>query len=406
MRKLCIILDEWKSNRVFIETELRLLLQTYDVTVITNDRVDEQWAHVHFCTYSRPKRVALLGQVLGGIVRFLCDKIAWAELKIVMKSNSQVGKKISEVVRFYVNAQLFFDFLCSKGCLRKEDNTIFYFYWNFWKCFAITNHREQYPYIKVISRIHGYDLYTEQIPSDYQPFKKAMDSKLDNLVFVADHGMKYYFHTFSIERQKRHLLYYLGTENAYGLCTSSEDGILRMVSCSALVQVKRVELIVKGLSEVQKTEIHWTHFGDGELRQQIEGLADKLLSKKDNIKFCFRGYVDNKNILEFYRDNSVDLFVTTSASEGNPVSVFEAMSFGIPIMATGINNLPHLLEGNGIILSENPMPTEIGKAIKVFIDMSAEEKKNMRQMARDKWERNYVATENYERFVEEVINVL
>ena len=49
--------------------------------------------------------------------------------------------------------------------------------------------------------MHGYDLYDEQIPSGYQPFKRVMDERLERVVFISQYGMDYYL------KKYRHFLY-------------------------------------------------------------------------------------------------------------------------------------------------------------------------------------------------------
>ncbi len=55
----------------------------------------------------------------------------------------------------------------------------------------------------------------------------------------------------------------------------------------------------------------------------------------------FRGKVDLK---EHYP--KIDLVVLTSISEGQPLSILEAMSYGIPVVSTDVGDCKNLLLGN------------------------------------------------------------
>jgi len=72
----------------------------------------------------------------------------------------------------------------------------------------------------------------------------------------------------------------------------------RLISCSNLIPIKRVELIIRALSQVEDLEIDWTHFGDGTERDSIKNLAAQLLREKENIEYHFPGRIPNWQILD------------------------------------------------------------------------------------------------------------
>ena len=67
-------------------------------------------------------------------------------------------------------------------------------------------------------------------------------------------------------------------------------------------------------------------------------LKSKVDSFPDNIQVILKGWVPNKKVIEFYRTNPVNLFLNFSFQEGIPVSIMEAISFGIPILAFIVSN--------------------------------------------------------------------
>ncbi|MCK7489734.1 MAG: glycosyltransferase [Anaerotruncus sp.] len=110
----------------------------------------------------------------------------------------------------------------------------------------------------------------------------------------------------------------------------SSDGLLRIVTCSYIVPLKRLELFVSSLMKVSRKVI-WTHIGDGQDKGKIFELSTKL---PNNIQSNFLGHLENKDVLDYYQNNPVDLFVNVSSYEGVPVSIMEALSFGIEPVAT------------------------------------------------------------------------
>ena len=57
----------------------------------------------------------------------------------------------------------------------------------------------------------------------------------------------------------------------------------------------------------------WIHFGDGPLMKEIKTLSN---TKLKNISFEFKGNRSNTEILDYYSENFIDLFINLSSSEG------------------------------------------------------------------------------------------
>ena len=400
MRKLYLLLDEWKNDRNFVGSELEEIKKYFDVTVICNDFDEKNSIQfpngVKFFFYNRKNTSGKI----KAIFHVLFDRLTWDEIRRT-KSESNRVSKISEIVRFYINAELFYEYLKHNRLFEDDSEAIYYSYWYFWKCFAIARHKMNAPNVRIITRVHGYDLYKDQIPTNWQPFKQLMDSLIDRIVFISEHGMDYYFREYGIKKSDKHVLYKLGTYNKYGLNPNNElDGIIRIVSCSSVIELKRVHLIVEALEMISDTYVEWIHYGDGPLLDDIKTLANDRLGKKTNISFMLPGYVNNSDILKYYSANHVDMFVMTSRSEGNPISVIEAMSFGIPIIATNINNMSNLVDGNGLLISSNPNPEELFNAIMRICNFN---RAKMRIMSRAIWEEEFQATNNNAKFVQEVL---
>src|SRR5690606_35919751 len=80
--------------------------------------------------------------------------------------------------------------------------------------------------------------------------------------------------------------------------------------------------------------IQWHHFGDGPQMSLLEREKSEISIK--NLTITLHGRVENSKIYDFYRYNPVDLFINLSSSEGIPVSIMEAISCGIPVVATNV----------------------------------------------------------------------
>ena len=102
----------------------------------------------------------------------------------------------------------------------------------------------------------------------------------------------------------------------------------------------------------------------------------------------------------FYRNNPVDLFANVSESEGTPVSIMEAISCGMPVLATAVGGNPEIVsEQNGKLLSPNPTPDEIAASIFSILDnpdLAAEKRTGSRRV----WHEKYNADSNFQAFAD------
>ncbi|HCM21100.1 MAG TPA: hypothetical protein DIC46_10080 [Porphyromonadaceae bacterium] len=182
----------------------------------------------------------------------------------------------------------------------------------------------------------------------------------------------------------------------HGLNPESNDSFIRIVSCSNLIPLKRVHLILMALKELKKEKVEWIHFGDGPL---MNDLIQKSLYLPDNINVKFFGRIDNKLVIDFYKNNHVDLLINVSETEGIPVSIMEAFSFGIPCFATDVGGTSEIVKHNfNGFLAPKDFP------INVLVNFISKIKSSSvefeyRKNAKETWGNNYNAQNNYKDLV-------
>lgn len=255
------------------------------------------------------------------------------------------------------------------------------------------------PELVLVSRAHGMDLYEERLSPPYHPFRGQTLHLVDRLYLISDHGKRYIVHKFP-EIQSKCETFRLGVRDR-GITNPYPDReVCRIVSCSGIAPVKRLELLARGLSYLGKTyknrSYEWHHIGDGSLRTEIENLASQLFPS--NVRRIFYGAIPNEEVFNLYGNIPFDVFVNVSQYEGLPVAVMEAISCGIPAIATAVGGNPEIVsERNGILLSENPDPSDIAKAIVCLTDHEdvAREKRKESKIV---WLDRFDADINYERF--------
>lgn len=134
---------------------------------------------------------------------------------------------------------------------------------------------------------------------------------------------------------------------------------MRVLVPANLVEVKGHKFAVEAFGLLKKQGIKncsCIFAGDGELRQALSDQI-KQCGLTDTVRLA--GHVPNARLLESYRDGQVDLVLlpslelSDSEHEGIPVSLMEAMAFGIPVVATHTGGIPELLQdGAGILVAQ------------------------------------------------------
>lgn len=103
--------------------------------------------------------------------------------------------------------------------------------------------------------------------------------------------------------------------------------------------------------------------GDGEMRGELE-LLSRNLGIDDHVDFV--GFQENVSI--FLR--KMDLFVLPSRTEGTPLTIFEAMASGLPVIATNVGGIPGVVlhDETGILIKPGHPESLADNIIKLLSD--------------------------------------
>jgi colanic acid/amylovoran biosynthesis glycosyltransferase len=388
---VCLFTNEFPYGlqETFIENEIGVLCEQFDrvlvVPMFHNSEIREfPYKNLHFLTPVNSSRKVTLHKFA-----LLFHLTFWSALYLGFKETGFSLKKIIKVVK-----QAFIISRLKKYIGKRQtvlDVDLWYFYWG-------TNAISVLPFLdktpKSVVRYHGYDLYSDDIrDGQVQVFQEKIVNELNRAYFISEHGKSYFEEKYPKFKEK-FFISRLGVPDR-GRAKASLDNILRIVSCSSVIQVKRLHILAEALKEIDDIEIEWTHFGDGVLLDQIRRLINDL---SRNISVTLKGRVKNDEIIKFYRSNPVDLFINVSQSEGAPVSIMEALSFGIPVYATKVGGTPELVSSeNGKLLESEVSPSDLAAELKIFFkekygDLS------IREAAVDSWKKLSNSESNYKKF--------
>lgn len=264
-------------------------------------------------------------------------------------------------------------------------------------------------------RFHRADLYSYTSNSfpvtmkkgRYFPWYDDVSCYASRLLFISEHGRSYFHANWPSS--------YLG-ENKSIVCRLGivDHGIPRdldrnresliIVSCSRIAPVKRVSYIAElaiAISNFQKVE--WHHFGDGNCPR-----LTKVLESYSKERFYYRlwGRTLNETIIDFYKKTRVDLFVNLSESEGVPVSIMEALSMNIPVLATDVEgNSEIVFDGKSGLLCTLAESSNAAKLASRVRSEFSDGGLIFRSRPREVWEKLYNADTNYRLLSDMLLNL-
>lgn len=283
---------------------------------------------------------------------------------------------------------------------------------------------------KFAVRFHGSDLY--ESAKGYLPFREMLYKAVDWAITISKNGEEYIKQNYknqpaTISTHRLGSFYH--SDACPNLAAPLPDnpsavdapGAFNIISCSNVIELKRVHLIAQAMLMLERDEnlcsfikkggishICWTHIGDGPLLEPIKEYIQSYGVKEDEdidstpIICNFMGAMPHNKVIEYYQTHYTDLFVQVSRSEGVPVSIMEALSFGMPVLATNVGGVSELLPpdcGCGTLMDKDLSAEQLYKNIKEWIIKSVEQPGYERALeARKIWEENWDCSKNYSTF--------
>lgn len=253
------------------------------------------------------------------------------------------------------------------------------------------------PRVRFISRMHGFDLYAERAADRWPRFQAFHVERAERILVASQAGLDDLQARYPGRKAAFRLARLGSVDNGPGPWAPAAE--LRIASCSNLVELKRVPLIAAALRQVEGP-VHWTHFGDGPERAQLEAVVAGL---PPHIRVELKGSRPNSEVIAWYKHHPVDVFVHASRTEGGaPVALQEAASFGIPLVAADAGGVREVVTGDsGILLPNDLSPELLGRTLNGFRGTDWYTAK-ARERVRAAWSARFNADAVYGRLLEEL----
>lgn len=127
-----------------------------------------------------------------------------------------------------------------------------------------------------------------------------------------------------------------------------KDDRINLIFIGRLAEPKKPELTIEaisGLPKEIKNKINFTIVGDGPKRKILEKMAQDT-----GVQVEFTGVLAREQSINYL--NQSDIFVFVSAWEGFPYTILEAMSCGLPVIASNVGGISEAVnEQNGILVN-------------------------------------------------------
>ena len=257
-----------------------------------------------------------------------------------------------------------------------------------------------------VSRAHGYDCFKNR---GYNPYRREIAENIDYIYSISKKGKMDLEKNLVPLTRNKHLVK-IGTShlgvNVRNIINpvSTDTRVFRIVSCSNVVQIKRLDILAEAIIDLKcnKRALEWIHFGDGELLESIKQIVKSDQLSKNKV-IIFRGQTRHDDILTYYKTTHVDLFVNCSDAEGIPVSMMEAMEYGIPCIGRDVGGISELIDNevNGYLLPENASSKTFTNIIEKLMQTGIAP--DIRDNARKKIDKEFNNSRNYRSFASEIV---
>jgi glycosyltransferase involved in cell wall biosynthesis len=282
--------------------------------------------------------------------------------------------------------------------------TLLYSYWRGGQTLAALRWAQGHAGGRVVTRVHGYDLYAEAFRPPFQPWT-ALYARVDRVLAISRHGADYLLgHGVAPGRVT---LARLGVSGADVRACASDDGVWRVVSCSNVIALKRVDRIARALVLLARRRpaqrLAWTHFGAG---PEMPAVQAALQGAPVNLEVALAGQVPNETVRAHYAGHPVDLFVLLSRTEGLPVSIQEALAAGIPVLATDVGGVAEAVDRNGdngaLVAADAPDDVVADALERLLAEPDPTRAAARRDAAWQRWAEAFDARRNHQRLAEQL----
>lgn len=206
--------------------------------------------------------------------------------------------------------------------------------------------------IKVVFTVHGW-AFTDGVPSKakkfiYRNIERFVSPLTDLFICVSKFDKSIGLRDRVLKRKSNVVVIHNGSSKpSKDLVNFSVRNPVRLVMIARFSNQKDQETLIRAIINLPKDAYKLTFVGDGNNLERCKKLVLKY-NLTDNVSFV--GF--SMDIPKFLIEN--DVFIMTSHYEGLPIGIIEAMSYGLPIVASNVGGNSELVinDKNGYLIDD------------------------------------------------------
>lgn len=267
------------------------------------------------------------------------------------------------------------------------------------EAYAAARLKEKFNYVYTTALAHSFEVNPERDKNVDLHMNSFIHKYIDNINFISNSVYENYFNyvirKYNLSTQNITCIHLGCVKLIDTLSTPSEDGILRIASCSTVNQNKQLHRLLHIIASWRNGTLIWTHIGDGPDFANLNKEAERIMKKNPKVIVKLLGYQSNVDVHKFYAENSVDLFINISQIEGLPVSLMECMAYGIPAIATDVGGNKEIANSKtGFLISSNFNDKMLLDILEKYFQLKPEIKLVYRENAFNQWKTNFNGRRN------------
>ncbi|VEG75885.1 colanic acid biosynthesis glycosyltransferase WcaL [Actinomyces slackii] len=256
--------------------------------------------------------------------------------------------------------------------------------------------------VVAVSRAHAYDVDEADAAGGHLPGRRRLVRGLDEIYPISRYARSFLEPYRAGEGGAGIEIRHLGVPAspagpAGGQAAEGRDPGLHLVSCSHLAPYKRVDRLADAVGVLSRHRpVRWTHIGERD-EGRLDAMRDHAARVAPRARVELLGYQSNERTRELLASSGFTMLVNTSSGEGVPVSIMEAMSAGLPVVATDVGGTAEIVRDgrNGHLVPAAATPEDIARAIASIADAPPSQRAAMGAEARRTWDEEFNAERQY-----------
>lgn len=223
--------------------------------------------------------------------------------------------------------------------------------------------------IRLVSTQHGMPesigLHTRKKYELLQKFNLYLLLKSFKKIIVVSKDMENIFNNKHSVNSNKILMIHNGTEIIKNSPKTRQKMKFTIGSMGRIYPVKDFPLMVEVAREIYKVtdNIRFELAGEGPDMEKIKALVDRYTLGKI---FLLRGFIED--VGDFYRN--LDIYLNTSLHEGIPMTILEAMSHEIPVIAPDVGGMKEIIDDgiDGYLVHGRDPKVFAGQCLRLYND--------------------------------------